>query len=252
MALLRQNDVQTPHPKLCCKHMLGSRHGTATRSLITLSVLLFAALAAATIATRVVAPLLLPTPSPEPARLDQYIPQKSPDDTDPSTTNSDAAASRLVAEGGPLSSGQADTGNDDRSEIVDAAVESPPGSENVPPRRTPSAAQRDSDVLRLGPGRYRVRRAAIEHAMAVEGVGTTRAVPVTRDDQMIGYRISNVSPSLHQLGLRGGDIITHVNGRALTSPDAALAAYSGLRNANRIYLRLRRGGGNTGVSYIIE
>lgn len=138
----------------------------------------------------------------------------------------------------------------------DAAIDGEASTSSTPAeralRRPAPRGGNDEDVRRIRRGRYRVRRPAIEQAMAVEGVGTTRAVPVQEEGRMVGYRLMNVSPTLGRLGLRNGDIITHVNGRAISSPDAALAAYGGLRNAERINLRIRRGAARTGLSYIID
>lgn len=119
------------------------------------------------------------------------------------------------------------------------------------PTKRGSKSTKNADIVRLGPGRYAVRRQAIETALAKGGTGGARAVPVVENGTIIGYRIGGITGKLQQLGLRTGDVVTAVNGRKLTSPDAAIAAYGGLRKASRATITVRRGGRPVSLGYRI-
>jgi len=59
-----------------------------------------------------------------------------------------------------------------------------------------------------------------------------------------GIAIASMPPGsiARAAGLQEGDLITAVNGHAISSPDAALSAYSSLRHHELAVVELRRGG----------
>jgi type II secretion system protein C len=93
---------------------------------------------------------------------------------------------------------------------------------------------------------FTVRRAVNE---AIWGdpsrlVAGVRIVPSMREGRPNGFKIYAVRPSsvLALLGFHNGDLILAVNGRNVSSPDAALETFSSLRSANRIVCEIERGG----------
>lgn len=69
-------------------------------------------------------------------------------------------------------------------------------------------------------------------------------VPAIRNDVFSGYKLKRVSSRspIHALGFRGGDKITHVNGRDLTNDAQAMALYWSLGSSKVFKVRYERGG----------
>lgn len=140
---------------------------------------------------------------------------------------------------------------------VDGSVaENPDASPEL--AKTPSGKSRTiprgkgGDVVRVGPGSYIVRRGAIENALAKGGHGGARAVPVVENGKITGYKLTGVGRGLRRLGLKNGDVVQSINGRKMTSPDAAVGALSGLRRAKKARIVVRRGGRRLGFYYRIH
>lgn len=202
------------------------------RSGIILAVLGLGAVSTAVITTRGIAPLLLPpapeiitTPEPLVSPRSQLppLPPLPPHQLTPPAT--DASTEAVISEG------------EDTSHTESATT-----------RRKTS---KNRDIVRLGPGRYAVRREALETALANGGTQGAYAAPVLEKGAVIGYRIGGVTGKLQQLGLRNGDVVTALNGRKLSSPEAAIAAYGGIRTAKRATITVRRGGRRVSLGYRI-
>lgn len=71
---------------------------------------------------------------------------------------------------------------------------------------------------------------------------SVRIVPKIENDAPIGFQLFGVRPDgvVARFGFANGDVITHVNGIAIGSPDKALAAYATLRGSNEIVVEGRR------------
>ena len=71
-----------------------------------------------------------------------------------------------------------------------------------------------------------------------------RIVPAFRDGRAEGFKLFGIRPeSLPALlGFRNGDLVLKVNGRALSSPESALEAYSALRSEKTFAVELERNG----------
>jgi hypothetical protein len=71
-----------------------------------------------------------------------------------------------------------------------------------------------------------------------------RIIPRTRDGEVIGVTLYGIRRGSvpFALGVRNGDLLLDVDGRALTSPDAALAVYARLRETDAAFVRLVRAG----------
>jgi len=72
--------------------------------------------------------------------------------------------------------------------------------------------------------------------------------------QSVGMEIRGVRPNtlLTKLGIQNGDILESVNGQSLTSPDAALGAYTTLRTADKFNLSIRRAGRTMMINYTLQ
>jgi type II secretory pathway component GspD/PulD (secretin) len=78
-----------------------------------------------------------------------------------------------------------------------------------------------------------------------------RVVPQTRDGKTVGVRLFGIrtkSP-LSSLGLKNGDIVTHVEGQPVTNPEEALKVYSNLKKAKTVELTIERRGQTSKLVY---
>lgn len=93
---------------------------------------------------------------------------------------------------------------------------------------------------------FALQRAGLDAALGRAEciVRQARAVPLYRDGAVVGFKLYAIRPSsfYHALGFRNGDIVLAVAGRALESPDAALAAYEAARQADEVEVELERRG----------
>jgi general secretion pathway protein C len=118
------------------------------------------------------------------------------------------------------------------------------------------AAAPPSGITRIGEHAYELQRSAVEAMlgdMAALGSGL-RVVPALRDGQPAGLRLFGIRPGgpLTRIGLESGDLLTAVNGLPLTSPDAALGAYTALRTAAHVSLSIERGGRPITLDYVLR
>ena len=97
-------------------------------------------------------------------------------------------------------------------------------------------------VTRVSARHVRVDRAVVRR-LASAGPGI-RVLPVTREGRVVGVRLSGIRPgsALQAAGARDGDILTEIDGRALTSPEVALGAYAQLLSGAPVRVRVERAG----------
>lgn len=69
-----------------------------------------------------------------------------------------------------------------------------------------------------------------------------------------GMMFSRIRPNsiFMRMGLRNGDIITGVNGRAISTVDDALGFYDGLKSAENVTVDIKRGGRPRTIEYTIK
>ena len=119
-----------------------------------------------------------------------------------------------------------------------------------------SAAQLAAGITRVSATEHHIDRTLVDQLLADprSALSRARVTPHTEAGRVVGLRLSGVSPSgvLAQLGLRRGDVLRTLNGFDLSSPDAALEAYSRLRNADRLTLAVLRGGQSTNLGFEIR
>ncbi len=82
-------------------------------------------------------------------------------------------------------------------------------------------------------------------------IGIAAVSPKIVDGQSVGMEIRGIRPDtlLTKLGIQNNDVLEAVNGQPLTSPDAALGAYTTLRTADKFTLAIQRGGKSMMIDY---
>lgn len=81
-----------------------------------------------------------------------------------------------------------------------------------------------------------------------------RIIPNFNQGKPDGLMISGIPQDsfFSQIGLRSGDILSGVDGKAIESVDDALKLYTGMKSASRLKLQLKRGGREEVIDYAIE
>jgi membrane-associated protease RseP (regulator of RpoE activity) len=103
---------------------------------------------------------------------------------------------------------------------------------------------------------YKVEREAIEGWFDNPNclMRQARIIPFMRDDQPAGFKLYAIRPNTlySKLGLRNGDVVLKLNGVELTSPDKALEAYQGLKDAKTVAMEILRRGQPKTLKYQME
>jgi general secretion pathway protein C len=81
-----------------------------------------------------------------------------------------------------------------------------------------------------------------------------RIIPNFNQGKPDGLMISGIPQDsfFSQLGLRSGDILSGVDGKAIESVDDALKLYTGMKSGSRLKVQLKRGGREEIIDYAIE
>ena len=81
-----------------------------------------------------------------------------------------------------------------------------------------------------------------------------RIIPNFNQGKPDGLMISGIPQDsfFSQIGLRSGDILSGVDGKAIESVDDALKLYTGMKSSSRVKLQLKRGGREEVIDYSIE
>ena len=102
------------------------------------------------------------------------------------------------------------------------------------------------DIRKIGARSYEVRRAAIDRFLQGGVAPPVAAHRAARRGKVKpnGLLLAGVrrDSAFAALGLASGDVLLEVNGRAIATPDAALAAYAALRTADHFSLLIEREG----------
>lgn len=117
-----------------------------------------------------------------------------------------------------------------------------PGAPNAG-ARTETSAGKDCGGA---PGQVALARADLHAALDdVDALArSARVVPALFGGVVHGFKVFSIRPNslLDRVGLCDGDLVRHVNGFALTSPERALAVYAVVREASEVRVELVRGG----------
>ncbi|MBV8772009.1 MAG: hypothetical protein JO166_06730, partial [Deltaproteobacteria bacterium] len=111
-------------------------------------------------------------------------------------------------------------------------------------------------VHQLGPNRYLIGRATLDHNLSNMGSLLTQvhAAPNLENGTTNGFRLSQIQPGsiFQQIGLQDGDIVTGAQGQQVTDPMRAMALVSALRNSPSISLSVIRNGSPLKFKYNIR
>jgi len=112
-------------------------------------------------------------------------------------------------------------------------------------------------VRRLSATSYQVERAVIDAALADPMALASQvmiALVVDDDGNGAGYELTTVDAGSlpARLGLRRGDVIEVVNGRAISGPGDAMAAVQALRSASKLVVRVSSYGEPRTMTYTIR
>ncbi len=98
----------------------------------------------------------------------------------------------------------------------------------------------------LDQGNRTLSRRALNHLLSNQAVlmRTARLIPHEENGRVVGIRVYGIRRDslLGLLGFENGDLVTRVNGYAMTSPDTALEAYAALPDADSLVVELMRRG----------
>jgi general secretion pathway protein C len=83
---------------------------------------------------------------------------------------------------------------------------------------------------------------------------SARFVPSIKDGKPNGFKLYAIRPQsiFGRIGLQNGDTIKAINGSEMTTPDAALALYTKLRNASHLSVQVERRGETVTLDYTIR
>jgi general secretion pathway protein C len=122
---------------------------------------------------------------------------------------------------------------------------SPPSSSSLTPAQVDDRQQVIS-----------VKRSQIDEAIKDinQLMKQVRIIPNFNQGKPDGLTISGIPQDsfFSQIGLRSGDILSGVDGKAIESVDDALKLYTGMKSSSRVKLQLKRGGREEVIDYAIE
>jgi general secretion pathway protein C len=131
------------------------------------------------------------------------------------------------------------------------------------PMPPPAVAMNDANLGDLPDGSVKcngnactVERALVEKLLSNTAMLATSArfVPSIKDGKPNGFKLYAIRPAsiFGRIGLQNGDTIKAINGSEMTTPDAALALYTKLRNASHLSVQVERRGETVALDYTIR
>jgi general secretion pathway protein C len=127
------------------------------------------------------------------------------------------------------------------------------GQRNV---RSPSSTSAQRLPVSSAPRKIKLRGSQIEQAMGNLGDLMQQATlrPHIEDGQSAGISITGIKPNaiFRKMRLRNGDIITGVNGNAISSVEDAVKVVEQLSSGSDIQLQIKRRGREQSLDYSIE
>ncbi len=114
----------------------------------------------------------------------------------------------------------------------------------------------EGGVTKVSDTKFIVDRAFMEKQLgSVETLATQiRAVPKTENGEIVGFRLSSVrkGSTFDKLGIKNGDVVHNVNGKALTSADGALGAYQTLSGESNFNFEITRRNQKMTIEYEVR
>ncbi len=113
-------------------------------------------------------------------------------------------------------------------------------------RQTRGRIDWSEGITKIDDTHYQIERSSVDNALAnLDRLSRdARVVPNFVDGKSNGFKIFSIkrNSAARNLGLRNNDVISGVNGAALTSPDKALELYSSMQSESHIELDIIRKG----------
>jgi type II secretory pathway component PulC len=114
-----------------------------------------------------------------------------------------------------------------------------------------NGAKNDIRLKKVGPGKFEVSRSEVQQTMEnpSQFFSQMRAMPHFVNGKTDGFSISQVQPGsvFAQLGLQDGDLLTSIDGQAVTNPMQAMSLIQAVKTQPAIDLIVNRGGSPTSV-----
>jgi len=114
----------------------------------------------------------------------------------------------------------------------------------------------DDEVRRLGPNHYQIQRTTIDESFLDLGdlLSEMRATPHRENGKTNGFALSEIEPGsvFEEMGLKDGDIVTHVGGQPLSSATEAMRMIPLLRTRDSIRVKVIRDGSPLTLRYDIR
>lgn len=111
----------------------------------------------------------------------------------------------------------------------------------------------DGGIEQTAPNTFNIARSELDKYLSnINDVLTqARAIPHFENGQAAGYKLIQIVPGsvYEKLGLKNEDILTGVNGEAITDPARAFELLSQLKTASQLELTVKRGGRTSNMSY---
>lgn len=132
-----------------------------------------------------------------------------------------------------------------------------PGADRPPPAGTQTALEVEigKHIVRNGPNDLTIDRPTVNRILEAQAeLMKARIAPEKDGDRILGMRVTGIKPGsvLAQIGIENGDRLETVNGYEMSDPQKMLEAYARLRIADRLVLRVSRGGQPTELRYTIQ
>ena len=161
----------------------------------------------------------------------------------------DKVASGKAGKGGPGRKGASARGGASRPV-------SPRTTSNAKPAKSTQKKDFSKGVKKTGPYDYQIDRGMLDEQLAdLSKLGSqARVVPNYRNGKYEGFKLVGVRPgSLYRsIGVRSGDVIKSVNGKAIDSPNKALDLFEQLKGSSNINLEIERRGQPKQLNYVIQ
>ncbi len=111
-------------------------------------------------------------------------------------------------------------------------------------------------ITKVSETEYNVRRELVTRLMANQAdlMRMARVIPHEENGQTVGVKLYGIRRSslLGRLGIRNGDMVRTINGLDMTSPDAALQAFTTLPSSSQISVSLQRRGQDTTMNFNLQ
>ena len=121
--------------------------------------------------------------------------------------------------------------------------------------QTPLEIEIGKHIVRNGPNELTIDRPTVNRILDAQAeLMKARIAPEKEGDRIVGMKVTGIKPGsvLAQIGIENGDRLETVNGYEMSDPQKMLEAYARLRIADRLVLRVSRGGRPTELHYTIQ